>query len=374
MRLSIGLVLLLGAASFAADPTPAPSGAAAFRTDATATDETLRWFQLTPGEFPPENSSHHVGGELISVDHINRTGEIRLDRDDTQRRGEWDRSLWFSMLPFGSIAYHGAPAELRDIPIGTHLHGQFYIEERARKNGKGNFDRVIRLEDDFSFCQRTKRTWRIDAVDLSKQILTCTGTEADGKADAKPTAFQIAPSTRVWKGHGIGDLKDLAAGQSVLLNLTVCTLKGPGRITDVWVDPESRDVAAAHQVEVHRQFEREHGLPAMVESVDNAAGVVTVILFDNVDRKLFEPFKVGTRVSAAVAEENLRTYDQINDSQGGAATEVKTVKPLGPGDSGLRVSFKPGILIEGFRPKKIVRVFWGGWKVDDLPREERLYQ
>ena len=33
----------------------------------------------------------------------------------------------FAMLPYGMIRYHGAPAELRDVPIGTVLHARgFY--------------------------------------------------------------------------------------------------------------------------------------------------------------------------------------------------------------------------------------------------------
>src|SRR4051794_10584596 len=87
------------AGSFAADAPPT-TPSSAFRTDARPADEKLRWFQLTPGEFPPDGSAHHIGGELIGVDHINRTGELRLDRDDAQRRGDWDRSLWFSMLSY----------------------------------------------------------------------------------------------------------------------------------------------------------------------------------------------------------------------------------------------------------------------------------
>jgi hypothetical protein len=31
------------------------------------------------------------------------------------------------------------------------------------------------------------------------------------------------------------------------------------------------------------------------------------------------------------------------------------------------------LLLERFEPKKIVRLFAPGWKVDDLPREERPY-
>src|SRR4051812_9548783 len=86
-------------------------------------------FRLKPGEFPPPGSAKAVSGELIALAHVTRTGLIRPDRDDTQRRGEWDIARPFVMLPFGSLSYHGAPAELRDIPIGTHLHGEFYADD-----------------------------------------------------------------------------------------------------------------------------------------------------------------------------------------------------------------------------------------------------
>src|SRR4051794_41274482 len=108
----------------AAEPT--------FRTDGG--DETLPWFQLQPGEFPSEGSAHAVSGELIALDHVNRTGLLRPDRDDTQRRGDWDIARPFVLLPYGSLRLHGAPAELRDIPIGTHLHGRFYADDGAAAN------------------------------------------------------------------------------------------------------------------------------------------------------------------------------------------------------------------------------------------------
>jgi hypothetical protein len=47
------------------------SFADSFRTDGG--DEKLPWFQLKPGEFPPDGSAHSIAGELIALDHINRT-------------------------------------------------------------------------------------------------------------------------------------------------------------------------------------------------------------------------------------------------------------------------------------------------------------
>ncbi len=358
-------------------------------------------FQLRPGEFPPPGSAHYVAGELVALDHVNRTGVLRPDRTDAQRRGDWDLPHPFTLLPFGSLQYRGASAELRDIPIGTHLHGWFYQppaepkEPKDAKDAKAKraaakavvpryermgidaaFSLVARLEDDFSFLAREQRVWRVDAVDLEKFTLTTTGITA-GKADAKATVFQLVPGTRAWKGRGFGALTDLAAGQSVVINLTYATLKGPGRCTDIWLDAESRALATAHQREAHRQSLRERGFAGWIDAVDNQQAIVTVTLFSAFDPKLKEMFRVtqttNDTVIAATAEDNLRTWDQINDRKRGTLLEVKEV-PATPGSSGLQVKFKSELLIEGFRPKRIIRLWPSAWKIDDLPREERLYQ
>ncbi len=38
------------------------------------------------------------------------------------------------MLPYGDLYYHGAPAALQDIPLGTHLHGVFYHNAKDNKS------------------------------------------------------------------------------------------------------------------------------------------------------------------------------------------------------------------------------------------------
>lgn len=45
--------------------------------------------------------------------------------------------------------------------------------------------------------------------------------------DAKPTAYKILPATRIWKGRALGTLADLAASQSILIDLTFATAQGP---------------------------------------------------------------------------------------------------------------------------------------------------
>jgi hypothetical protein len=341
----------------------------AFRTDGG--NEKHPWFQLQPGKFPPEGSAHYIAGELIALDHVNRTGVLRQDRTNSVRRGDWDYPLPFRVLPFGSILFHGAPAELRDIPLGTHLHGQFYSDPRAGPESKGVFNQAFRLEDDFSFHVRQQRTWRVDKVSLDAGTLTVTGV-AGTQIDAKATTFEINAATRVWHGRAIGTLSDVAVGQSLLINLTRCTLKGPGRCTDIWLDGESRSIATAHQLELHRQFQREHGLPGWIDEVDNKQGVVTVTLFAGFDPDLKKELALSDGLVTAVADDTLRTYDQGSDRMRGDVLEVQTV-PAVPGNSGMRIKFKPVTLLEGFRPKRIVRLFSVKWRVDDLPREERLY-
>jgi hypothetical protein len=335
-------------------------------------DDPAPWTQAKPGEFPAAGTAREISGELIGVDPVARTGTLRVDRNDSQRTDDYDAALPFTQLPYAKTMLHGSYAELRDVPIGTHLHGLFYVQDAPAKNQKPVFNRVLQLEDDFSYFTRLKKSWRVDTVEADKGKITLTGM-IEETADPKPTMLQIGPATRVWKGRGYGTLKDLAVGMKILANLTVCTLKGPGRCTDLWLDDESRAVARERQLEVHKLFQREHGLGCWIEAVENKEGTVTVTLFDAADSSLLKEIRVKEGVAAAVAEDSLRTYDQNNDVRRGPVIEVKSVPPV-PGSSGVQVVFKPNPLLEGYRPKRYLRVFAGGWRVDDLPREERLYR
>src|SRR5262245_58695035 len=79
------------------------------------------------GEFPPPNVGHYFVGEFVSVDHVNRRGAIRLVGDRDEGKYHVAPSHRFSLLPYGTVRYHGAPAELRDVPLGTVLHGYFVL-------------------------------------------------------------------------------------------------------------------------------------------------------------------------------------------------------------------------------------------------------
>ncbi|WP_437206548.1 hypothetical protein [Planctomicrobium sp. SH664] len=349
--------------------------------------------EQTPDGALPAGAERVIWGELIEVDHVNRQGVLRVDRGDDQTRGQWDRPLPFALFPFGTVSSHGAPADLRDIPLGTHLRAEFFEGEPVsryepmyshhlgpRKTSPYlAFTRVSRLEDDFSYASRTGRLWRIEAVQPDSETLMVVAVGADGTIDARPTKFELGEDAHIWKGRSVCTLDALQPGQTVVLNLTACTLTGPGRCTDIWIDDESRAVATRQQFARHRYQMRQHGLVGLVDGVDNQAGKVSVMLFGGMDPVLYEDFLAASLFRAAVADDSLRTYDQVNDSKEGPGTAVR-VAAEHPGASGVRVTFQPSLLLEGFRPGKIVRLwprdpgFKNTWNVGNLPREEALFR
>ncbi|QEG41020.1 hypothetical protein [Roseimaritima ulvae] len=370
-----------------------------FRTDAD-TDDAKPWFELVDGEFPPEHSAHAISGELIRVDHLERQFYLRVDRDDSQQRGNWDLPLDATMLPYGSIYYHGAPAALQDIPLGTHMHGLFYVKASddqsppppgryGRTTKEVKFKRCFRLEDEFSFHRRQQQQWVIESVDLDDHKLTAV-LQQDGKPLGAAKTFDLLNSSRVMVGDGFGTLESLQPGHTVLFNLTWVTLYGPGRILQIWTDQPSRDLATTHQLQRHHQHVRERGLPGWVEAVDDEAEIVTITFFDGVDPALFEalhgtsdethgwPFAKpeddpkAPKGGIAVARQSLMTYDPVNDRKGGNILSIVDI-PKQPGCGGVQIRVQCGMLLEGFRPKHIVRFYPAPWKVEALPREEQFH-
>ena len=175
----------------------------------------------------------------------------------------------------------------------------------------------------------------------------------------------------------------------MLFNLTWATLYGPGRITDVWLDEPARALVTANQLERHRNHIRERGLPGWVTAVDDEKQIVTITFFGGVDPKLFDELKgineepQGWPFSAkeddpkapkggiAVARESLMTYDPVNDRKGGNIIYIGKV-PIEPGCSGVQIRVKCGMMLEGYRPRRIIRFYPATWKVIALPREEQF--
>lgn len=354
---------------------------AAFRTDSDS-DDSKPWFQLLEGQFPPAGSAHAFAGELYHQDHIERTFIVRADRTDAQNRSHFDLPVAAEMLPYGAIWYHGAPAALRDIPIGTHLHGLYYRYDETkefqpleifnnRRSIEAEFTRCLLLEDDFSHSLRNNQLWRIDSVNLEEMKLITTQL-TDGKPADSTTTFDLQQGTQVCQGRSIAELSALQPGQQVLLNLTWATLYGPGRVVQIWLDEPSRQLARQHQLDRHRDFIRQRGFPGKVVAVDNQQRIVTVTLFDIVDRDLYSELSAGDTAGIAVARDTLAMFDPVNDRKSGPILAVSEV-PQQPGSSGIQVQIQPSLLLEGYRPGRIVRIFPSAWKVVALPREEEFF-
>lgn len=386
-----------------------------FRTDANGpyTAEELRklagkekdsvpeWYQLRDGHFPPAGSGHAISGELIRVDHLERRFQIRVDRDDSQDAGHLDLPIDVALLPYGSIWYHGAPAALQDIPLGTHVRGLYYHKSptdktpplanrhmHGRQSKEADFNRCLRLEDDFSFHQHAFQMWKIEAIDLQGMKLTARLHRGD-EPIGNPKTFDLQRSTIVRHGRGVGELDALKPDHRVLFNITWATLFGPGRILEIWLDDESRRLAATQQTRRHHDHIRERGLPGWIEAVDDAAEVVTITFFDTFDPALFDDLKqvhepkIGwplvkepkdpkaPKGTIAVARESLLTFDPINDRHGGEILKTEKL-PASPGDSGVRIQVHCDILLEGFRPRRMVRFFPAAWPAKFPPLEERF--
>ena len=374
-----------------------------YRTDDGA-NKKLPWYKLVAGQFPPEGSAHYIQGELIKVDHPYRKLVIRVDRNDSQDRGVWDLPLSLDMLPYGSIYYHGAPAALCDIPLGTHLHTWCFLkaelDERAplavfheRVSPEAAFRRCIRVEDDFSYRARQKQLWKIDSVSLEKKKLNATLIQ-DGKPVGASKSFDLFGRTRVYQDRGHGTVESLAKDQLVQFNLTWVGLYGPGRILEIYLDEPSRKLVTNYQMDSHRQHIKERGLPAWVDAVDDKKQLVTFTFFDGVDPTLFndltkinpEPLgwpaalfgkggakdDLAPKGTIAVAHESLMTYDPTNDRKGGNILKFNKV-PAVPGSSGIQIQLECGMLLDGFRPTRIVRFFPASWPFVTIPMEESLF-
>ena len=357
----------------------------------------------TDTEFPPrDGGATYIAGELTFVDHVNRVGTLRPDRTDSQPKAFQDLPLHFVMLPYGSIRYHGAQAELRDIPIGTHLHGWFYLgpdglqeakppgyPRKPKQSDKSSFNRVFSFEDDFSFYQGQGAAWKIRSIDKEQQTLSAervnrVRSETQQGMVRGLTGLQTFPfdsATRVWKGRQIATLDDdyLKPGQEVQLNLTWATLFGPGRCIDIWLDEESREVAAEVQRQRHIKFHHRRGVAARVDHVEheeaegrgNAGGTITMTIYGGVDQELIDSFKEKSSLTIYTAEPSLRSYE--GDGKIAAKTEIIRTKNPPPGSSGVQLRVYAYELLEGFRPGRTVRLYASGWKEQVKPREERLW-
>ena len=331
-----------------------------------------------PGQFPPADAGLRLAGELVAVDHINRRGALRLDGDGSEDTYHSAPSHPFVMLPYGAIWFHGAPAELRDLPIGTHLHGQFLLPPegdtslpKPAKN-RAQQTHALLLEDDFTFNQRQKLAWKIKSADIAKGLLT-----AKDPGSTKDIVFTLDRSTRVWKGRAAGELEDLASEQIVQCNFTWAPdwQNGQMHIADVWLDDEARVLATERQRRIHVRHQQHHWLAGWVDHVEHepgGSGIVTLTLFGSMDAALYLDVRKAKNFVVAAAEPTLRTWWQNHDKKDGDLVEMKDLPAPPPGSSGLQLRLKFRELLEGYRPGAIIRLRPPNWPNVKLPPEERI--
>lgn len=123
----------------------------------------------------------------------------------------------------------------------------------------------------------------------------------------------------------------------------------------------------------------ELGLPGWVTAVEDEPQLVTVTFFGNVDAKLFDeltrvdpngPLPTNDpRGGLAVARERLTTLRMTAKP----AASLKAKIPIEPGGSGIQIKLKMDMMLEGCRPRRIVRFYPPTWKVNALPKKEEFF-
>lgn len=374
-------------------------------------------FRPEPGKFPPLEDALAYRGELVFVDHANRRGSLRIQGEGTYFR---NAPHPFAMLPYGVIRYHGAPADLRDIPLGTVLHVRAYLppdpnisavpvlpiknrDKNLGYSGSGTApaeNHVLLLEDEPSHCLRENKVWRLKEIDIrdaAGMIVASLGPKDGSGESATDEKLTFDAATRVWRGRESLTVEDLIAeevwpasgkqslgDQAVLLGITWRpTPNGVFtrfHISDIWLDDTSIERAAHRQTELHKAFIRSRWMPAYVDSVEYGKfgrAKVTATLFGGMDDSLYADFKKGASAMMNASENTLKhvggAYGPAHMASRGTILEVTTLPGDAPlGSSGIQVSFETDLIIEGIRPTRVVRVRPGSWPQVDLPREEYL--
>ena len=396
-----------------------------FAVPLPAEDQTLK-----PGQFPAEGTGTYLAGELVIVDPANRRGGLRIDGNEPHDRYHSGPLHYFAMLPFGSIWFNGAPAELRDIPIGTHVHGYFHLppvgeeatipplpKDQERYQIKQNH--AVSLEDDFSFYQRRGQAWKVVSIDSVKgkinvapiahqperasvrlpadgsqpkddrqkpgasarRLIQGSGSPGELVKDGinAPYTFDINDVSRIWKGRTLVDLADVSANEIVQFNLGW----SPGgrdkefTVTEMWLDDASRTFATDLQRRRHVRYQKQRWLPGWIDHVehnDYGGGVVTLTLFGGMDSSLYADLKTNQDKGyhVAVAEKTLRTWFHRSDRKLGKVAEWKEIENPPPGSSGIQIKLTFTELLEGYRPGRCVRLKCDNWPFVTMPPEERL--
>ncbi|MES2570430.1 MAG: hypothetical protein V4710_10305 [Verrucomicrobiota bacterium] len=375
-------------------------------------------FRPETGKFPPLEKAHSYRGELVFVDHVNRRGSVRVQGAG----GTYFRNppQPFALLPYAVVRYHGAPADLRDIPLGTVLHIRAFLppdpklsavpvlpvnnkDKLADYSGTGVApaeNHVLLLEDEPSHCLREGNVWKLKELDLQNNAGMITATcdsksGGDGKAAEEQLSFDAA--TAIWRGRerlGIADLvaestwpasgKKSLDGQAVLLGITwkptPDSVFTRFHVSDIWLDETATQRAAQMQTETHKAFIRSRWMPAWIDAVDYSKfgrATVTATLFGGMDASLYADFEKDSQVLMNGAENTLKhaggEYGPAHMASKGTILDVIKASGNAPlGSSGIQIRFDTDLIIEGIRPMRVVRVRPASWPQVQVPREEYL--
>ena len=379
-------------------------------------------FRPEPGQFPPIEKAHAYRGELVFVDHANRRGSLRIEGTGKFYRNDPHP---FALLPYGIVRYHNAPADLRDVPLGTVLHAHGFLppdpkisavpvlpannkdKDAGHYRGTGIFpaeNHVLLLEDEPSHCRRNGLIWKLMEVEIKGNEGSILARREPQKKDEKkyePEKMTFGAATRIWRGRESIRISDLInekvwpangkkelSDQAVLLGITWKPAPGDGlsgaftrfHISDIWLDDKSIEHAAYFQTEKNNAFIRSRWMPARVEEVTYGKfgrATVTATLFGGMDSTLYDDFKkdVGGQINGA---ENTLKHTAGHYGPGHMASSGKIIRvkktsgkiPLG--SSGIQVQFETDLVIEAIRPGRIVRIRPDSWPKMQIPREEYL--
>jgi hypothetical protein len=375
-------------------------------------------FRPEVGKFPPVDKAHTYRGELVFVDHANRRGSIRVQGSGMFFRNDPHP---IAMLPYGMVRYHGAPADLRDIPLGTVMHVLAFLppepktsavpvlpvesktKDANHNRGAGIFpaeNHVLLLEDEPSHCLRAGKVWLLKEISVKRNEGTIVASRepkegARGKATEESITFDAA--TRIWRGRERLAVEDLIAegmwpedgkkslgGQEAMLGITWKPTPGGVftrfHISDIWLDEAALQRASQSQTELHKAFIRSRWMPAWIDAVEYGKfgnAKVTATLFGGMDPSLYADFKKDVPAMMNAVENTLKhthgAYGPAHMASKGSILEVTTVDGVVPlGSSGIQIRFETDLIIEGIRPGRVVRVRPTSWPQVDVPREEYL--
>lgn len=368
-------------------------------------------FRPEPGEFAPLEKARAYRGELVFVDHVNRRGSIRVTGGSEVFFQHVPQP--FAMLPHGIVRYHGAPADLRNIPLGTLLHVRAFLPPDPEKSAVPVVEKpsveqpaenhVVLLEDEPSRCLREGKVWKLKEVSLQKhetRIVATLEPEAGGDGKAAEETMTLDEGTRIWRGRECLGIADLIAegtwpgegtkslgGQAVLLGLSWLPagtwenrVENQFHLTDLWLDDAAMDRCTRIQTGLHKSLIRTRLMPARVDGVEYGEfgrATVTATLFGGMDESLYADFKAGEPAVMAAAENTLKPWSSIVSSShiasNGRLLEVTRTGGEPPfGSSGIQIRFETDLIIEGIRPGRVVRVRPASWPHVSAPREEYL--